>query len=274
MLGLHILWILLLLLPSNLNSNIASDGGRLSLPGTRAGSCAMARVTHLLLRLAWSWQYSASTNARWHKLPQSQSEFKFWLQASVAPLYGLGLWPHYVTRLSPGPACRAWRQGGAARRAGMPGMAPRERSTPGRPRRSPWLEPQIYTARCKVSVFCDHGKGCRGRHQHTILCEGISIPEGRPSHGPGAVTGLSKFQWMSSQFGCCPSRHSAHRIVKSHYLALYHWCSMYLERISKSLDPKICRSFRHVNVKSTKPYLMLQRLYRQIAIHSIDTKTL
>ena len=119
MLGLHILWILLLLLPSNLNSNIASDGGRLSLPGTRAGSCAMARVTHLLLRLAWSWQYSASTNARWHKLPQSQSEFKFWLQASVAPLYGLGLWPHYVTRLSPGPACRAWRQGRAARRAGL-----------------------------------------------------------------------------------------------------------------------------------------------------------
>ena len=260
MLGLHILWILLLLLPSNLNSNIASDGGRLSLPGTRAGSCAMARVTHLLLRLAWSWQYSASTNARWHKLPQSQSEFKFWLQASVAPLYGLGLWPHYVTRLSPGPACRAWRQGGAARRAGL--VAARDSSRKYIPQGVKFLSSVTTEKAAGVGISIPF-------YAKASAYQSSAQPRAGSCDGPEQISMDVEPIWLLPT-----SRHSAHRIVKSHYLALYHWCSMYLERISKSLDPKICRSFRHVNVKSTKPYLMLQRLYRQIAIHSIDTKTL
>ena len=28
-----------------------------------------------------------------------------------------------------------------------------------------------YTLLCKAAVLCDHGKGCRGRHHHNILCK-------------------------------------------------------------------------------------------------------
>ena len=33
------------------------------------------------------------------------------------------------------------------------------------------FEPQIYTARCKAAVLCDHGNDSRGRHGQNILCE-------------------------------------------------------------------------------------------------------